>query len=112
MFYTWPELKLNLKDYIFVPSAWYPWNHINERGSETISFVETYSHLHTHTHAAGEQPHEIFVGLTLISKTLSPTKISIMYKVFRCSSYMKQLFPSTQIYFYFVFGNESKWEWL
>jgi hypothetical protein len=55
MFYTWPELKLNLKDYIFVPSAWYPWNHINERGSQTISFVETYSHLHTQTHT----PHAV-----------------------------------------------------
>ena len=108
MFYTWPELKLNLKDYIFVPSAWYPWNHINERGSQTISFVETYSHKRTPP-AACKQPHEIFVELTLFSKTLSQTKISIMYKVFRCS-YMEQLFPSTQIYSYFVFSNESKWE--
>ena len=57
MFYTWPELKLNLKDYIFVPSAWYPWNHINERGSETISFVETYSHLRTHTRMLQENNH-------------------------------------------------------
>ena len=73
MFYTWPELKLNLKDYIFVPSAWYPWNHINERGSQTISFVETYSHKRTPP-AACKQPHEIFCGTHIIFENLEPDK--------------------------------------
>ena len=49
-------------------------------------------HSHRQTHSCILTLHEI-LKLTLISKTLSQTKISIMYKVFR----IEQVFPSTQI---------------